>query len=325
LQGVLVSAVLTVHLLCMNLASGGPLFCIWLRRGGKEIDDARARAARALAWFAVWALLMGMLTGGGLLLLPQSSALRGAMARFPDRAWSIAGAELLFSAICLCAYAGLGQRAARWRWAHALIALSSTTNLLYHFPPLMSVLGRLATDPSWVEAAVIDRQSFVPLMVRGEVLSLSVHFGLASLAVAAVVLIVLLTRQEALAAQETKLKSCRVAAAVGLLATLAQLPVGIWVLATLPGPARGILMGESPLASILLLASLLTSMILLQGLMKVALGDFDDQHCRRVGWLLIFVVWMMTTTLQLTRSTARVSAARYETGHAIEISRVASP
>ncbi|MCH2115072.1 MAG: hypothetical protein MK171_09215 [Pirellulales bacterium] len=301
LDGFLVSVVLAVHLLAMNLASGGPLLCIWLNRRSVESDSGPTTLARSLSSLAFWGLVAGALTGGGLLLLPDSAALRGAMSRFPVRAFWVAGAELVVSAVGLWAYAGLWQRLRRWRRAHALIALFATTNLLYHFPPLMSVLGRLATDASWVEATVIDRQVFLPLMVRAEILALWAHFSLASVAVAAVAVLVLSARREMDGGRESVVRICRQSAAVCLLATLLQLPVGIWVLTTISGPARAILMGGNILAATLFLASLLTTMALLQALVQIVLGDFNGQHCSRAGWLLACVVFLMTATLQLSR------------------------
>jgi hypothetical protein len=293
-----VAGVLTVHLLAMNVACGGPLLCIWLSSGERNSKHSKANVGHSLAWLSICAYLIGLLTGGGLLLLPLADELRGAMGRFPARAYWFAGAELLFSALCLWVYARLWGRRHRWRWVHALVALVAVTNLLYHFPPLMVVLGKLARDPAWTVEAVIDRPLFLKLMVRPEVLSLSLHFGLASFAVAAMAVLAVIARKEFTDSQQ---KSCRGAARIALLSTLLQLPVGIWVLTEISESARGTLLGGNVLASALFLGSLLTTVYLLQGLTRIALGDFVIRDCQRVFWLSVFVVLLMTATLRLSR------------------------
>ena len=68
---------LSLHLICMNVASGGPLACIWLewKLRGKEDGTAKG-AADYLAKMGVITLLAGSLLGlvMGLMLWPQEDA-----------------------------------------------------------------------------------------------------------------------------------------------------------------------------------------------------------------------------------------------------------
>ena len=302
----LVAGVLTVHLLAMNVACGGPLLCLGLRRYELNQERSQRSLGQSLAWLSLGAFLVGMLTGGGLLVLPGAEGLRGALGRFPARAYWFAGAELLFSLICLWAYAQFWGRPRPWRWGHGLLAWAATGNLLYHFPPLMIVIGKLTKNPAWTVEAVIDRPLFLELMVHPEVLSLSLHYGAASLAVAAMGVLALVARQES---EEKETNACRGAARIALFCTLLQLPLGVWVLVTLPEAGRGALVGGSVLASALFLGSLITTMVLMQGLMRIAIGDFAKQDCLRVVWLMVLIVLLMTATLRMSRHQLHRSAA----------------
>ncbi|HCK40765.1 MAG TPA: hypothetical protein DHW22_03940 [Planctomycetaceae bacterium] len=290
--------VLPVHLLAMNVACGAPLLCIWLRRGEHDKSSARWSIGKSLAWFALGAYLLGLLTGGGLILLPSAEDLREAMGRFGNRTYWFAGSELLFSFLALWAYARLWDQVRLWRWVHAILAVAATSNLLYHFPPLMIVLGKLARDPAWSVESVIERSHFLELMIQPEVLSITIHFGLASLAVAALFVLALWARNDT---QTSQKRICRIAAAIAFFASLLQLPIGIWVLAALPQVGRSAILGEKIFVSVLFLASMIATFYLLQGLVKIALGDFTPFDCWRVFWLTVCLVFVMTITMRLSR------------------------
>jgi len=294
---------LTIHLLAVNLACAGPLVCIWLHCCG-ECGGLHDRLGKSLAWASLASLVLGILTGGVLVFVAPSAGLYEALGRFPVHAYWMAGIELVFSLACMLIYAISWKPLRRWRWRrwlHALISLLATSNLLYHFPPLMVVLGKLAVDPTWTSNAIVDRPTFRELMVRGDVLSLTTHFGLASFAVAAVAIITLLSRSKSDNQQQPIKQVARGAAALALLSSLLQVPVGVWILATLSGTERQALMGGDLLSSLLLVGGLLLTFHLLQRLVAVAMGEVDSGSLRRVGWLLVVLVLMMTATLRGSR------------------------
>jgi len=310
LQEFLLSLVLTAHLLALNLACAGPLFCIWL--GGRPRSERASEAAlgRSLAWWSLWALLFGIFLGVGWLVAMPSAGLLAALQRFPARSYWISGAELAFSVGCLAAYAWLWERAARQRWLHAVLALLSTTNLFHHFPPLMAVVGNLTVDPSWAAPAVIQRSAFRQMMLRGEVAALSIHFALASVAVAGVVVLWQLGRQHSDFAEEPKRKIARRTAIVVLVTTLIQLPVGVWLLSVLPAPSRAALIGGNLLASLAFVGSLTATFMLLQKLVAIALGENQRRLLSQVGLLLLVIVTLMTVTLRIAREERQPDAAR---------------
>ena len=107
----LTTLLLAVHLLAMNLASAGPVVCIWLRWGGNELNDS---LGRQLAWWSIVALVLGMVTGGLLIVTTPGDGLWNALARFPANAYWFAAAELVFSLVCLVAISGGWQVLNKW-------------------------------------------------------------------------------------------------------------------------------------------------------------------------------------------------------------------
>lgn len=289
----------------MNLACGGPLVCIWLGRTGAtqgdEIAAARDRVGRKLAWWSVSSFAVGMVLGTVQLLLDLSPGWMQALTRLPARGLWFAGTELAFSLVCLLVYASCWYRLRSHRWCHALLAILSSSNLLYHFPPLMTVLAKLMNNPNWAKADVLDRAALLPLMMRAEVVALSAHFALASIAVAAIFVLWRLSRDTAAGDEKVvSVLGCK-AAWLTLGVTGLQVPVGVWLLVALPGKSQAALMGGSVVASLAFVGALLLTFLLLQKLLTVAIGSPERRELRQSVWLLIALVVLMTATLQGSR------------------------
>lgn len=290
---------LAAHLLAMNLASAGPLAAVWLRSvaGG-------AAASRRVAFASLAALAIGGLLGTGLLLAPNPP-LRAALQRFPARAYWFAGAELAFSAACMLAIALLpsgGRRRRAWQLLGCGLALATVTNLLYHFPPWMGVIGKLVVNPSWAPHDVLGRAELLPLMGRTEIIALSSHFTLASLTVAALAAAWLLDRPGVDELQEAERSwAQRRLAAAALLATLLQLGVGIWLLASLNEGMRGRLLGGRLLAAVAFFAGLLTTLKMSEQLGAAVFATSPKAPCRKAARWLVITVLLMTGAMAFSR------------------------
>lgn len=289
----------------MNLACAGPLVCMWLGRNGAtqgdEIVATRDRVGRKLAWWSVIGFVVGMILGTVQLSLGASPGWMQALHRLPARGLWFAGAELAFSLVCLLAYAGCWHQLRSHRWWHALLAMLSSSNLLYHFPPLMTVLAKLMNNPNWAKAEVLDRAALLPLMMRAEVVALSVHFALASIAVAGIVVLWQLSRDIDEGDEGVASSLGRKSAWLTLVVTGLQVPVGVWLLVSLPTKSQAALMGGSALASLAFIGALLLTFLLLQKLLAVAIGKPERRELRQPAWLLVALVVLMTATLQGSR------------------------
>src|SRR5688572_10061311 len=240
-------AFLAAHLLAMNVPSAVPLICIWLHMRGRRGDSAANTIGRQLARASLWSLLCGAVLGMvlvGLMWAAEDSAYWHAVQRFPSSAHVFALSELIFSAICLALYVAFW---ARWRnrpWLHAVLAVVGTSNLLYHFPPLMIVLGNLASRPELVQEPVITRPVFRELLLQPILVAQVLHFIVASAAVAGVTLMLIAGRKGSVAERSDTDRLVVIGARIALAASLIQLAVGVWVLVQLPNMVRSALLGD---------------------------------------------------------------------------------
>jgi len=311
---VLSVVLLAVHLLAMNVPSAAPLVCVWLHGRGRCGDHAADAVGRQLAEVSLWSLLIGTLLGAILIALLWAADDRGywnALERFPARAYGFALGELAFTAACLILYVAMWDR---WRGRPrllAFVALLATTNLLYHFPPLMVVIGNLASRPELVQADVVTRPVFRDLLVRPDLLAQVLHFIIASVAVAGIALMLFARRYQTMSQPGEPVDRLIAAGArVALVATLTQLAVGVWVLIQLPGVGRTALLGDDWLAGTMFFLSVLATFGVLHALAAVALGDTRGVAVRRAAVLMLTVVVLMTGTLTRARTIEAANSRR---------------
>jgi len=263
------------------------------------VGDEQARnVCRQLAFWTTWLLPVGMILGIGLgftHFAAGDTALFDIWPLFRRKIfWGIL--EVLCSFFWMLAY---WAWFIRWppkgrtsRFFHGLLAVMSATNLLYHFPPLLTVMRKTAhgelTFSGPVSAADFRAVAYLP-----SVLAHSLHFWLASAAVSGVFLF-WLTRHSA-----DHDRFVRLGARIALGATLLQFPSGIWLLFATPQAAQSRLIGGHGLATALFLASLLGAFYLLQELATLAMGEVSAKQTKRTAALLVALVVSMSATLQL--------------------------
>jgi hypothetical protein len=296
---------LGAHLLAMNVAAAGPLVWGWLV--GRR-DERRLELARRIAGRSLLALAVGIALGAALLAAPNPE-LRAALQRFPASAYWYAAAELVFSAGWMAVMLFAARRVQGRPWLAWFIAIISASNLLYHFPPWMAVIGRLAVDPSWAAGEVIPRAALLRLAARPEILALWMHFVLAAIAGAAIAALWPAQGENADVADQSVWRPLAVAA---LAMSLLQLPVGAWLTATSSPAMRNALLGGELYASACFLAGVLAALWLMHTLALIALGDAAPAMRRRAGWSLAVVALLMTATLVTGRRAAAPSRIRGE-------------
>jgi hypothetical protein len=259
---------------------------------------------------AVLSLLLGSLLGvviGWLKWTPDYAAI------WQVKLWTklVGGLfELAFSVALLVGY---------WIWrkyailptrrgyiGRSLLLLLAGTNLLYHFPPLLMVATKLADGGFPVEANIpsgeIIPRKFPPLMFYDEIPALTVHFALASVAMAGIMLLGLALRR--LRSDEDPRGAKRIIVWGGwsaLIATGLQLVVGLWLLAKTPPDMQSQLTGNSPLATICFGLSLALVIWLLRELADVTIGEATRGGLIRTMIAMTGVILLMTAARQLSR------------------------
>ncbi len=305
---------LAAHLACMNVAAGAPLLGLWLEWKDRRGDAVAARAARYLASATMLALIVG--AGLGLLLgwLRWTSEYQTIWQVQLSRKLNNGILELLVTAVLLAIY---------WAWRRCVVIptrggfmtrcfllLFASTNLLYHFPPLLIVANKLADDTFQgdieIPNAVFTPDVFRRLMLLDETPALTVHFALASVAVAGLLLLGFVLRQMKQDEDPRGIK--RITAWGGwsaLLATGLQLIVGLWLLVTTPAEMQSQLTGSAWLPTLCLVISLGVVIWLLRELADITLGEASRGALIRAMIAMTAVILLMTAARQLSRPIKR--------------------
>ena len=136
-------------------------------------------------------------------------------------------------------------------------------------------------------------------MLTGHVVALTVHFGLAALAVTAVALLPQIVRR---IASDTDV-SCwrlvqRVAAGIALAVSLLQLVVGLWLLMQLDPLSQRRLMGADVAGTLALGGSVLAAFGLLHLLAAATMGELSLAAAHRLNLAMAVIVLLMSFTLR---------------------------
>lgn len=317
----LLSLLLAMHLLCVNVASGGPIVGAWLDLRGSRGDETAAIGARYLAGWSLVTLLAGAALGVVIGWLKWDAHYRGLWLGPLSYKMHMAGIEAMVSLVLMVGWwlwlriaplsprargaggegaDGTGKRGIAAPLVRGFIALFAATNLLYHFPVLFSVAAHLE-EAGQTAGERIDAAAFRQLMVRGETPALAVHVVLASIAVSGTMLLGLALRRQ----RQGDLAGAGKAAMWGgrwaLVASLVNLPVGLWTLTKLSLPVQSRLMGDDTLGTLLFLASLLSVFWLLRELAGVAMGESSRPALLRSMGAMLATVVLMTAMQQAAR------------------------
>lgn len=290
-----------VHLLCVNVASVGPLVAVWLERRAARRDPVAEMLAGPLAWHGLVAFVLGVAAGLAYGLLLWSPAYREASRLLSNKIYYGVW-ELVFSLTLMTAHALWWRfrprpgRAARWM--RGTLALLAGTNLLYHFPLLMVVFARLATGDDSATAPLTPAD-FRARLADPTVLSRSIHFWLAAVATIGAWLLVIAIRWQSnpyreYAAGRIALWGGRIA----LIPTLLQIPAGVWLLSTLDPVAQARLLGGQIVPTIVFGVSVLLAMWLMHQLAAISMGEIAKPRLVRAVSLLVTVVLLMAAVLR---------------------------
>lgn len=273
---------LTVHLIGMQFAAAAPVVWCLVRKGSKypECDTV----ARKLAARATGGLVLGVVLGLALAGLATVFDMRDysyVIAKFYKRVWW-GGWELLFSLVLLliCWVPWRFWMASGWRRGiQGFLSIVTATNLLYHFPPLLTVMAEhLSVAPEGSDpVAAISSAEFRGLIARPIVIAKSLHFGLAAIAISAAELLVLCSKNGQNApSQENGVElnsTIRRAAGIALVAMALQMVVGMALVMLVPASEQSALMGGDLWAAGSLILGVILSLVVMNQLGTLAMED----------------------------------------------------
>ena len=300
----LFAILLAVHLLCVNVAAGAPILAIACEWGDARGSVLARRAGQYLSWAALLSLIAGLVLGLALFAIRWSPHYSAAVSRLHYKlGWG--GGELAFSlvlmVVAVALWLGSGPSATWLRWSRGFLSFLNGANLLYHFPFLFLVLSRL-TQTQTEAGEPISAATFRGLMVAGDTPALAVHVMCASLAMAGIALLGYALRLQREAADPKDANTiARWGALAALIPTLAQIPTGLWILATLPPREQSQLL-DANLAGLCFLVSLGLALWLMQTLATIAAGETTRRILISAMGISTTVVVLMTFAWRLSRT-----------------------
>ena len=298
---------LAVHLLAMQIAGAAPIVCCLLN---KDHEHPRSRsAARKLAGHGIVALIVGVAAGLLLGWLAMSYTTRDylpVLTRFYNRVWW-GGWELLFSLVIMLAcwlpwnfWVATKVR----RIGLGLLALVAATNLLYHFPPLLTVMAASLDSLADVENIQrITSAEFRALIAQPLVIAKTLHFVFAAIAVTGAW--VMLTNTKSLASLTPETSSdpesladqpAKRAAMFAVAGMSMQMLIGMWLVVAVPAKEQSAIMGGDPVAAGLLLFGIVLSLGALNQLGTIMMGGAEDctqGKVRTAGMGVLVIATMM--------------------------------
>jgi hypothetical protein len=297
----LIVPLLALHLLCVNVAAAGPLASIFFEWKEGRGDALAGRTASYLGLAALVTLLVGGLLGlaiGALSWDDRFATVWTTTMSYKAR-WGVG--EVVFSLLLAVAYVALRRTPTRLRWLRNLMLFLSGSNLLYHFPFLFTVASDMVLTSD--KPGPMSASEFRSWMMHPDVLARVAHVMLASFAATGVLLIgfgMRLKRQQDVAPDEAQ-RVVRWGGWLALIPSMLQVPVGLWLIAALPGDWQARLVGGDVPAIGMFAVSILLAFFLLQDLASIAFGEVARKHQVRSMALLVLVVLLMTGVLRRIR------------------------
>lgn len=296
----LIVLTLAAHLICMNVCSAGPLLTVWLERRYRRTQDPAAnQLGIQLTRTVLWTFFVGIGFGfllAGLIWMSGNRAFFDALPAFSHKIWWGVW-ELLTYLAAVVGYLCLWPReraSATRTYFHRFLAIFAATNLLYHFPPLFTAM---ANYQNATPDAEVTPAQFRQIIFSHEVMSISTHFLMASIAVAGAT-VMLLGRRAALG--ESKVTWPVIGGArIALVATACQFMIGMWVVLTLQPESQERVMGGNVIATGCLVISVGLSFDLLNRLSSIAFGQITDKAIRFAVGHMVTIVLLMSATLWL--------------------------
>jgi hypothetical protein len=146
-------------------------------------------------------------------------------------------------------------------------------------------------------------------LVHTNTVLLEIHVALASIAVAGVFLAGLASRLLRRGDAETAAVVARWSGWWALTPSLAQLPVGLYMLTILPPNQQAALMGNSALGLVLFIGAIGASLWLMNDLAQLGMGEVNRSLLIRSMTAMLITVSLMTAMQQQTRFKSQQSAA----------------
>ncbi|MEM6654772.1 MAG: hypothetical protein AAF596_03130, partial [Planctomycetota bacterium] len=240
--------------------------------------------------------LLGAVSGALLAIFGERNYL-ATLARVPAADLGFLVAEWLITVGLYGVMAWMARRGLRRPIVFAAIGVFAVTNLAYHFPTIMTMIGVEAASPSADAAAPLDRSAFRERMFTPLMAARTCHFWALTVTIGGVSL--------AVATQRERLSGSGRLAMTGAWTILAGLTLqaltGVATLALLPAASIRAMTGGDSIATLGVAAAASIALAAGYQVLPAAIGASNRLHTKRLAILLAAAVLLMTWSTSRSR------------------------
>lgn len=315
----LLAILATVHLLLVSVGAVSPLINIvyeWMEPGEA---GSRYQLNNRLTRFSIMAWVGGGIFGVLLGWASWSEELSGVLSRLSSKV-NYGIIEYFFSLVLMVAYLVWRQRVAKpgvvQRALRCIFPLAAGTNSIYHFPVLFAVVGELKRRGLSTGDKITASEFRQEWLVESIVWAKSIHVVIAGIAVTGMVVLMIAARAKR-QDDDTLYRTASLAGArMALLALVAQVLTGFWLIMSLAPSQQKLLMGGDTLATLAFAGGVFLAFIWMHLLGQGIITPIDPKSISRIAIIGTLTMLLMVTAAKVERMNSDLKAAddRGDTG-----------
>jgi cytochrome bd-type quinol oxidase subunit 2 len=298
----------TFHLILVTVGAVTPLINIfyeWLERGP---DDPRYQLNNRLAQFSIMAWIAGAIFGLLLGVASWSDELSGALSRLSSKV-NYGIIEYFFSLVLMVAYLFWRKRVDKpgiiHRSLRCLFPLAAGTNSIYHFPVLFAVVGELQRRGIWNGEVINASQFRQEWLVQAIVWSKSIHVVTAGVAFAGMTLLMIAAKAQRQNDEPLYRTAALAGARLALLAVVAQILTGFWLITSLDPVQQKLLMGGDTFATLAFGGGVFLAFTWMHLLGRGMVTPLEGRSVSRIALVGILAMLLMVTATRRERDVSR--------------------
>ena len=291
---------LAAHLITGAVACAAPaaaaIAALWPHACERWPSVTSRLVALGIAGMVVSAVIGGV--SGAAILAAEDQRYMGVVARVPGKDLGMLVAEWLFTTALYGLMAWLARDGVRRPVLFAFVGLVAVTNVAYHFPTIMTVVGAEAVAPTLAGDELLDRPAYRQRIVAPVMIARTLHFWALTVTVGGIA-VAATTREER---EDSAGRPLAIAAAWGVIAGLSlQALTGAAALILLPAASLRALTGDDLMATTGLATAIAALLATGYTLLPAALGASNRLQTTRVATILAIAVLMMTWSTHRSR------------------------
>lgn len=301
----------TLHLILVTVGAVTPLvniFYEWLEPG---VEDSRYQLNNRLTRFSIMAWIGGGILGLLLGVASWSDELSGALGRLSSKV-NYGIIEYFFSLVLMIAYLVWRQRVAKPGFFHrslrCLFPLAAGTNSIYHFPVLFAVVGELQRRGLWNGELITASEFRQEWLVQAIIWAKSIHVVMAGLAFTGMAVLMIAARAKRQNDESLYKTAALAGARLALVAVVAQVITGFWLITSLHPIQQKLLMGGDTIATLAFASGVFLAFVWMHLLGQGIITPMEPKSVSRIALVGALAMLLMVAATKRERNAVVLGA-----------------